>query len=264
MPVRKDSLAGERLQKVMAHAGVASRRACEQYIVAGRVSINGQVVKELGTRVHPQQDRISVDGKPLRLEKKLAYYAVYKPRGYVSTANDPQGRPTVVSLAPDKTRFYPVGRLDLDSEGLVLLTNDGKLTQRLTHPRYEHEKEYFALIKGKVTSDKLEALGRGIALPESTGLARGLFKRLPQQWQWREEKTPHDMRWMHITLREGKKRQIRRMMEAVRLHVVRIIRVRMGTLWLGELEPGQGRWLDDKEISALQRSAGLDQRKDAR
>jgi len=258
MPARKEQPTGERLQKVLAHAGVASRRAAEKYITDGRIQVNGKVVTELGTRVDPKRDQISVDGKPLRRQKRLAYYAVYKPRGYVSTANDPQDRPTVVSLAPKGMRLYPVGRLDLDSEGLLLLTNDGKLTQQLTHPRYEHEKEYFVQIKGKLTSDKLEALGRGIQIPESSGLAKGQFRRLPRQWQWREEKNSRDTRWLRVTLREGKKRQIRRMLEAVRLHVVRIIRVRMGAFWLGELEPGQGRWLDAQEISALRRSAGLE------
>jgi 23S rRNA pseudouridine2605 synthase len=249
---------GERLQKVMARAGVASRRACEAYITAGRVRVNGQVVTELGTRVDPEHDRIEVDGRPLTTGRERVYYLVYKPVGYVSTTDDPYGRPTVVDLAPGQRRLYPVGRLDRDSEGLVLLTDDGELTQRLLHPRYEHDKEYLVLIQGRLSAEEMRRMAEGLHLPDEERSMRARVSDASgaRHFKWGAPKA--DEQWLLVILREGRKRQIRRMMQALGHEVQRLIRVRMASLRLGDLRPGEGRWLTDQEIAALRRDAGLE------
>jgi 23S rRNA pseudouridine2605 synthase len=253
---------GERLQKVLAQAGVASRRTCEEYILQGRVSVNGEVVRELGTRVRPDVDRIELDGNPVDVTPQLYYYLMYKPTGYLSTTGDPHGGPNVLELVPERGRLYPVGRLDLESEGLLLLTNDGALTERLTHPRYEHEKEYMVLVRGLLTTEEIERLKKGVMLrdeeDEEEHLARARVMPMPPGWSWRGEPTPRATHWMRFVLKEGRKRQIRRMLEAINHRVARLIRVRMGILRLGELEPGKGHWLSKSESGALRRSVGLD------
>ncbi len=261
MPAQTSSERGERLQKVMARAGVASRRACEAYITAGRVRVNGQVVTELGTRVDPEHDRIEVDGRPLTTGRERAYYLVYKPVGHVSTADDPQGRPTIVDLAPGQRRLYPVGRLDRDSEGLVLLTDDGELTQRLLHPRYEHDREYLVLVQGRLSAEKMRRMAEGLHLPDEERPMRARVSDISGAGHFLKCPAPKPAepgeQWLRVILREGRKRQIRRMMQALGHEVKRLIRVRMASLRLGDLRPGEGRWLTDQEITALRRDAGL-------
>jgi len=169
----------------------------------------------------------------------------------------------VMELVPQRGRLYPVGRLDLESEGLLLLTNDGALTERLTHPRYEHAKEYMVLVRGRISLEDIEKLESGVLLEDEDGeeeerLARARVSRMASGWTWRDEPTPRGYRWVRFVLKEGRKRQIRRMLETVGYRVARLIRVRMGTLRLGDLEPGQGRWLSAEEVSELRRSVGLE------
>ncbi len=246
----------QRLQKVMAQAGVASRRKCEELIAAGRVRVNGEVAM-LGAQVCPGEDHIEVDGMPLRGAEERGYYVLYKPVGYLSSMSDPHGDRLAVQLVPGDRRLYPVGRLDLESEGLLLFTNDGELALRLTHPRYEHEKEYRVLIRGELTPDQERRLAEGLSLGQGERPARAQLKRLGVGWAWRGEPVPAGARWIGLVLREGRKRQIREMLRALEISVLRLIRVRMGPLTLGELLPGQGRWLAAEEVRALRRDAGL-------
>ncbi|MFO7917669.1 MAG: pseudouridine synthase [Anaerolineae bacterium] len=246
----------ERLQKVLAHAGIGSRRTCEEYMLQGRVRVNGKVVTELGTRVRPGVDRITFDCESVEVEQERLYYALYKPVGYVSTADDPHGRPVVVDLVPTKARVYPVGRLDMDSEGLLLLTNDGQLTHRLTHPRYEHEKEYLVLVRGRLSSAELARLEEGVRLQKKRP-ARARVLRPDKQWRWRGQDVTRGSQWLRMVLHEGRNRQIRRMLNAVGHPVERLVRVRMATLRLGDLRSGEGRWLDEGEVEALRRLVGL-------
>jgi len=240
----------ERLQKVMARAGIGSRRACEELIRQGRVQVNGQIVTKLGTRVDPLRDEIVVDGQSLADAAPLIYLLLHKPPGYLSTTDDPHGRLTVMDLLSVSQRIYPVGRLDMDSEGLLLLTNDGPLTQRLTHPRYQHEREYKVLVRGQPRRQALRALRQGVELEDGkTSPAR---VRLTQS-----ESAPQGMTWLRIILREGHKRQIRRMCAAVGHPVQRLIRLRMGPLYLGDLKPGESRRLNRQEVKSLQTSADL-------
>lgn len=236
------TLVEERLQKVLAHAGVASRRRAEEMIAEGRVRVNGEVVTQLGTKVNPHRDIIEVDGRPLGKPERPVYILLNKPRGVLSAARDVRGRKTVVDLVPARSRLYPVGRLDLDSEGLMLLTNDGALALRLAHPRYEHEKEYRVLVAGVPTEEALARLRAGV------GLEGGRTR--PAQVEI--EKSDGDT-WLRMVLREGRKRQIRRMLEKVGYQVLRLIRVRMGPLQLGDLPAGAYRPLTRKELAAIRR-----------
>ena len=236
---------GERLQKVMARAGVASRRKSEELIRQGRVAVNGRVVRELGTRVDPARDVITVDGEPLRLRAQHTYILLHKPPGVITTVHDPWGRPTVLDLVQTEARVFPVGRLDANSEGLVLLTDDGELAYRLTHPRFEHEKEYHVLVAGRPTRRTLERLRRGVRLEDGvTAPAKvEVLRRAGRNT------------WLRIVLHEGRKRQIRRMAEAVGHPVRRLIRVRIGPLRLGNLAPGEWRHLTRREVEALREVA---------
>jgi len=236
------ALVEERLQKVLAHAGVASRRRAEEMIVEGRVQVNGEVVTQLGTKVNPHRDVIQVDGRPLGKPERPVYVLVNKPRGVLSAARDTRGRKTVVDLVPARSRLYPVGRLDLDSEGLMLLTNDGALALRLAHPRFEHEKEYRVLVAGVPDEAALARLRAGV------GLEGGWTR--PAQVE--VERSNGDT-WLRMVLREGRKRQIRRMLEKVGYQVLRLIRVRMGPLRLGDLPPGAYRPLTRDELAAIRR-----------
>ncbi|MGC9359953.1 MAG: pseudouridine synthase [Anaerolineae bacterium] len=257
MSADRGASSGERLQKVLAHAGVASRRRCEEIIEAGRVRVNGKVVMTLGTRVDPGRDRIEVDGQPIHRAAKL-YYALHKPAGVISTVRDPHGRLTARALVPTDECVYPVGRLDRDSEGLLLFTNDGALAQRLMHPRYEHEKQYYALVSGIPMRETLAALREGILLPGEDRPMTAEAHRLPATWHWRGHRAPNGSCWLDVILREGRKREIRRLLRATGHEVQRLVRVRISTLRLGDLEPGQGRWLADEEIASLRRAAGLE------
>lgn len=245
----------ERLQKVMAHVGVASRRACEDLIRAGRVQVNGQVVTKLGTKVDPQRDIITVDGELLPIGAGRIYIKINKPIGVLSTASDPWGRKTVLELVNVPGRVYPVGRLDADSEGLMLLTNDGELTERLTHPRYGHAKTYLVLVRGQPDDKVLDALRQGIVLNDGVAKAlevqrlAGVSALAPGM----KLTAPAGTTWLELTMIEGRKREIRRMMEKVGYPVERLIRIRLGPLELGDLQPGESRPLTPAELHRLLR-----------
>ena len=254
----KQVKAGERLQKVLARAGVASRRACEELITAGRVMVNGRVVTELGTRVDPLEDQLLVDGKLVDPNRQFKYYMLYKPRGYITTAADPAGRPQAAELVPDGERLFNVGRLDMESEGLLLFTNDGALSLRLTHPRYHHEKEYLVLASGPVSQFEIEQMANGIILEGESSPCRAEVRILPPHTCWQGSSAAPGQVWLNFVLRQGRKRQIRRMLEHYGHHVFRLVRIRVGSLRLGRLKPGEGRWLDEGEVKALRQEVGLD------
>jgi 23S rRNA pseudouridine2605 synthase len=232
----------ERLQKILARAGLGSRRACETFLSEGRVRVNG-VIAELGQKADPQADRITVDGEPIVLPQTFSYIMLNKPRGVISAALPQDSRPTVVDLVGAEERLYPVGRLDADSEGLILLTNDGELTEYLTHPRYESEKEYRVLVKGEPEEDRLAVWRRGVVLEG---------KRTAPARVRREERAARGT-WLSVVMHEGRKHQIRDIGEALGMPVLRLIRVRMGPLLLGKLPPGQWRELSDDEVQQLRR-----------
>jgi 23S rRNA pseudouridine2605 synthase len=232
--------AGERLQKVLAQAGLGSRRACEELIAAGRVRVNGEVAT-LGTRVDPEVDAIEVDGARIGVRQGLVHYLLNKPAGVVTTASDPQGRPTVVGLVPAEPRVYPVGRLDADTEGLLLLTNDGDLAHRLTHPSFGVDKEYLADVEGRPSRGAVRRLREGVELEDGpTAPARVSLV------------GDHTLR---ITIHEGRNRQVRRMCEAIGHPVRRLVRVRLGPLSDRRLPPGRWRALTQDEVRALERAA---------
>ncbi|HEY6694220.1 MAG TPA: pseudouridine synthase [Solirubrobacteraceae bacterium] len=230
-----------RLAKYLAHAGVASRRASEQLIFAGRVRVGDEVVRDPARDVDGSVP-VTVDGRAVRVSTgQKAVYVVHKPRGVVSTARDPQGRPTIVSLVPSARRLYPVGRLDADTTGLILLTDDGELAHRLTHPSFEVPRTYHAKVRHPpVREEALQRLRAGVELDDGrTAPARA--KRLAPDR-------------LEITIHEGRKRQVRRMCEAVGHPVIALERVRFGPLWLGKLEEGQHRRLTAPEVEKLRRS----------
>ena len=231
---------GERLQKVLAAAGLGSRRVCEILIEEERVTVNGEVAV-LGRRVDPDNDRIEVDGLRVPTRPGLVTYLLNKPRGVVSTASDPQGRPTVVELVPAEPRIFPVGRLDTDTEGLLLLTNDGDLAHRLTHPSFGVEKEYLAQVDGSPTPAELRRLRHGIELEDGmTAPAKASLT------------APGAVR---LVIHEGRNRQVRRMLEAVGYPVTRLVRTRIGPLADRRLKPGEWRVLDMEEVRALEAAA---------
>lgn len=238
----------ERLQKFMAEAGVASRRACEELIRQGRVTVNGETAS-LGRSVEPEQDRVELDGKPVQKEQRRTVILLYKPRGVVSTSSDPEGRRTVQDYFREiPERLYNVGRLDLNSEGLLLMTNDGALANRLTHPRYGVEKTYYAVFDGRLTASEAAKLTNGIELEDGvTAPARVDAVRTTQRG---------DTSFL-ITIHEGRNRQIRRMLEAVGHRTLRLKRERFGPLSLGTLAPGEWRKLSDEEIKKLENALGL-------
>lgn len=236
-----------RLQKLLSRAGIASRRAAETLIAAGRVRVNGHVVQELGAKVDPERDEVSVDGRPVRLPRPV-WLALHKPVGYVSTRSDPQGRPTIYDLLPEKYRglFY-VGRLDLNSEGLVLLTNEGEIANRMMHPRWGVEREYDVVVRGEVGDEAISRLMEGVALED--GIARAArveLRRPPRAGTSR----------LVVTLKEGRKREVRRMFDAVGHRVLRLVRVRYGPVKLGDLESGAWRRLGKEEVDALSAIGG--------
>ena len=231
----------ERLQKILAQAGYGSRRACEEFILQGRVAVNGKTA-ELGQKADPRVDRITVDGSAIGQPEALTYVALHKPRGIVSSLAAQGNRPTVRDLVQGlPERLYPVGRLDVDSEGLILLTNDGELTDYLTHPRYESEKEYRVLVRGEPDEGQLNTWRRGVVLEGS--------RTAPAQVR-REEKSDAGT-WLRVTMHEGRKHQVRDIGVTLGLPVRRLIRVRMGSLRLGNLPPGEWRELKPGEVEAL-------------
>jgi len=243
----------ERLQKVMAHAGIASRRASEKMILDGRVMVNGQIVTELGTKVDRARDVIVVDGELIPVGVGKVYIKLNKPVGIISTADDDWGRKTVLDIANIPGRVYPVGRLDSDSEGLILLTNDGEVTDKLTHPRFRHEKTYLVLVRGEPTPAALDALVNGIELDDGPAAAVDavMIDGMPESAPGMELKTPAGMAWIEITLTEGRKRQVRRMIEHVGHRVERLIRIRLGPLELGKLKQGESIPLSPLEMKNL-------------
>ncbi|HBI56898.1 MAG TPA: pseudouridine synthase [Firmicutes bacterium] len=230
----------ERLQKVLAAAGVASRRKCEEIIAAGRVSVNGQIVTAQGFKVGPV-DQVSLDGKPVEKAETHVYYLLNKPAGLITTVTDTHGRPTVMDLVPKQPRVYPVGRLDLDTEGLLLLTNDGELTNSLLHPSREVEKVYRAVAAGQVTDADLARLAAGVELED--GLTAPAAVKLT-------ERTPRRT-VLEITIHEGRKRQVKRMFLAVGHKVSHLERIRFAFLTLSGLERGKYRNLTSQEIQGL-------------
>jgi len=236
----------ERLQKILAQAGFGSRRSCEQFIQAGRVRVNGQVAK-IGQKADPSKDKITLDGKPVAVRAEDVYIALHKPRNVLSTVSSEPGdnRKTVLDLVDVPDRVYPVGRLDFDSEGLILLTNDGELANRLTHPRYGHEKAYKVLLARRPDDKHLQAWARGVVLEDG-------YKTAPAQVRF--QSTAGKGAWIRVVMKEGRKRQIREIGFLLGLPVVRILRVRIGTLQLGNLKRGQWRYLTSSEISELKKS----------
>lgn len=236
-------MAAERLQKILSHAGVSSRRVAEELILAGRVAVNGVAVTELGSRADPEHDDVLVDGVPV-VRDRYHYIAVHKPWGLVTTRSDEFGRETVMDLVPPELAsiVHPVGRLDRDSEGLILLTNDGHMTERLTHPRNQVEKEYLVKISRPLSDRELQRMVRGLehdgermrAYSASTLAAPG-----------------SDEAWVRVVLREGKKREVRRMLEVLGREVRILRRVRIGPVVLGTLPVGQWRELNEGEVESL-------------
>lgn len=230
-----------RLQKLLAHAGVASRRASEELIVRGKVRVNGKTIRELGTIVSTD-DRIDVSGTPVKLATQHAYLLMHKPAGVVTTMSDPQGRRTVADLIPKGLpRVVPVGRLDYDTSGVLLLTNDGELANILTHPKFGVEKTYRAAVQGRLQPDDIKKLRDGVLLEEFQAAGA----------QIRVVATRRDSSVIDLTIHEGKNRQVRRMFEALGHPVLALARLRFGPLRLGDLPPGQSRPLTEREVSHL-------------
>lgn len=240
----------ERLQKVLAAAGLGSRRKCEEWIAAGRVAVNGKTVTRLGVKVDPERDRIEVDGRPVRIppKNKKVYLMLHKPKGYLSSVSDPFGRKTVIDLVRDvEARVYPVGRLDADTEGLLLLTDDGDFAHLLTHPRYGVPKTYLATVRGVPHGSLLERLRRGIRLEDGVTA--------PAQVEYEDVDLERDEAVIRVTIREGRKRQVRRMFEAIGHPVERLVRVAIGPVRLGTLPVGRYRPLSEKEVKLLRMAA---------
>lgn len=238
----------DRLQKILASAGLASRRKAEQLILDGRVSVNGQIVTELGTKADPATDTIAVDGKPIHAAQRFVYLLLNKPKGYVTTTHDPEGRPTVLQLLGNlPERVYPVGRLDYASEGLLLLTNDGALAQQLTKAASHVPKTYHVKISGKPSKPSLQKLRNGITIP----LDDRRVKLSPTKIHLLQD-APNP--WYEITLIEGRNRQIRRMFQQIGHHVEKIKRVQLGPLSL-DVPPGKFRPLTEKEVLRLKNLA---------
>jgi 23S rRNA pseudouridine2605 synthase len=231
----------ERLQKILARAGLGSRRHCEELIESGSVTINGRVAT-LGDRAIADTDAIAVDGVRIGTQPGLVYYLLNKPAGVVTTAADTHGRPIVTSLVPSEPRVFPVGRLDQDTEGLLLLTNDGNLAQRLAHPSYGVEKEYLAEVQGAPTRGEIRQLREGVPLEEGITAPAKVALVEPSV--------------LRITIHEGRKRQVRRMFDAVGHPVIRLVRTRIGPLAERSLAPGEWRLLTQDEVRALERAAG--------
>jgi 23S rRNA pseudouridine2605 synthase len=238
-----------RLQRFLSQTGVASRRKAEELILKGEIRVNDVPVREMGVKVDPEVDRISFRGRSLHLKRKFLYYLLHKPAGLLVTKRDPEGRRTIYDLMrPLDPSLNAVGRLDQESEGLILLTNDGELAYRLTHPSYEIEKTYHVSMDRLPEPGKMKELERGILL-EGRMTAPARLRLLMEK----------PGRWLSIEIHEGKKRQVRRMIEWAGCRVKRLIRMKMGPLELGELPSGKWRTLSQKEITRLRREAGLDE-----
>lgn len=236
-------MAEERVQKILAAAGLGSRRACEKFISEGRVTVNGQKIA-LGAKADPNLDEIRVDGRIIKYSPTFQYFLLYKPRGILSSAQSEHGRKSIVDLIPSTERLFPIGRLDIESEGLILLTNDGNLANRLTHPRYEHEKEYSVLVAKHPDQEQLATWARGVVLEDG-------YRTKPVKISI--EKLQGKGAWLRVIMKEGRKRQIRETASQLGLPVVKLIRTRMSSIGLGALKPGQYRELTPQEINRLKR-----------
>jgi 23S rRNA pseudouridine2605 synthase len=242
-------MAAERLQKILAQAGFGSRRACEEFILAGRVEVDGQVVRKLGTRADLATQEVKFDGQAIR-QQKLVHYLLYKPSGVVCSLAREGGKARAVDLIRDERRLYTVGRLDEESEGLIIVTNDGELTERLTHPRFGVPKEYAAEVDGPVAFEAVKKLRGGVYLAEGrTSPARVAIRRQGRRAV------------LGIEIREGLNRQVRRMLAAVGLKVRRLLRLRIGPVTIGDLAPGRYRPLSSTEVQALLAAASPEARK---
>jgi 23S rRNA pseudouridine2605 synthase len=233
-----------RLQKILSAAGVASRRASEQLILEGRVMVNGETVRELGTKADPAKDSIKVDGRRIKTDIQHRYIVLYKPKGYVTTRKDPEGRKTVMDLIGEGQYIYPVGRLDYDTEGLLLMMTDGDLAARLMHPRHEVDKEYEVIVLGAPDARALEKLKKGVYI--EGGRTSPAHVHVGTTVKGARPTT-----LLTITIREGRNRQIRKMCSAVGLPVRDLRRIRMGPITLGRLKPGQWRDLTPGEVKRL-------------
>jgi 23S rRNA pseudouridine2605 synthase len=243
-------MAKDRVQKILSRAGYGSRRGCEKYIEDRRVTVNGKLIT-LGDQADPEEDEIRLDGKLINKIEEKVYIAVNKPRNVLSHHAPDDPRPTVLDIVSDSRHLYPVGRLDFDSEGLVLLTNDGRLANRLSHPRYEHDKAYEVLVSRRPDDEQLAIWRRGVVLEDG-------YRTLPAEVEIKSYTKKGA--WLTVVLREGKNRQIRRMGQRIGLPVRQIKRVRIGPLELGKLQPGHSRYLKSEEIKALREYAGLSQK----
>ena len=244
-----------RLQKLLAEAGIASRRAAERLIAEGHVTVNGVVVREPGSAAIPGRDEVRVDGAPLRPPAAKTYLLLHKPSGVVTSVHDPHAERTIMALLPRNVpRVYPVGRLDRESEGLLLLTDDGDLTERLLHPRHGIEREYAVLARGDVSPNAIEQLRRGTMVEGARVVPVSVAVTLPPPAI--RGSSPPGTRWLRIVVAEGRKREVRVMCAAVHLHVLRLIRVRFGPLELGDLPPGRTRPLTEAELEDLNVAAG--------
>lgn len=235
----------QRLQKLLASAGVASRRHSEALILDGRVKVNGKVVRELGTKADPTRDRIEVDDRPIQLPNERIYLVLHKPQGYVTTVKDPRRRRTVMDLVPEVPGLHPVGRLDYDTTGVLLLTNDGEFTLAMTHPRYGLPKTYHATVRGRPSELALQKLREGVVLEDGPTQPAEVIR------------LGHEGGCTHvqITIHEGRNRQVRRMFEAIGHPVLRLKRTALGPVTLGHLAPGQIRPLSPEEVATLFRLA---------
>ena len=240
----------ERLQKILSAAGIASRRAAEVLIQEGRVTVNGQTVTELGTKADPDVDEVRVDGRRVKPVQRRRYILLYKPRGYITSRSDPQQRPTVIDLLEKggvREYVYPVGRLDYDSEGLLILTSDGELAARLTHPRHGVPREYHARVRGVPDRHELERLSRGIVIEgRRTAPAQVTIAKVIEGEGGRDA-------ILSFVLREGRNRQVRDMCDAIGHPVVRLRRVRIGPISDDRIRPGEFRDLTPKEVAALKK-----------
>lgn len=231
-----------RLQKFLAQCGISSRRKAEEYIAAGRVAIDGKIVREMGTSIIPGQVRVTCDGKAVVAREQLVYYLLNKPKGYVTTLSDPQGRPIVTSLIKNiNARLFPVGRLDLDTEGALILTNDGNLAQKIQHPSHTTDKTYQALVKGCPRKEKINLLEKGIVLEEK--------KTSPAKVSIIAKKGRNCL--MQITIHEGRKRQVRKMFDYIGCPVLHLKRTAYGKLTLGQLPIGGYRQLNPSELKKI-------------
>jgi 23S rRNA pseudouridine2605 synthase len=241
-------MAEDRVQKILSRAGFGSRRGCEKFIEEGRVTVNGEVVT-IGAKADPKKDEIRLDGKIVGKPEKKVVVAVNKPRYMLSIHAPDDTRPSVFDIVKDERHLYPVGRLDYDSSGLVLLTNDGELANRLTHPRYEHDKEYEVRVTKKPDEEQLKIWRRGVVLEDG-------YRTLPASVEVKSY--TKSGAWLTVILQEGKNRQIRRTGSRIGLPVRQIQRIRIGPVQLGKLQPGNFRYLQPEEIKELRAYAGLD------